>query len=89
MPKYNLRSTYAASGLGRDGGEWQLADSNSGAEICGEPGRTDATAAGADGEEVEVIVAGGRGFGPVVGLGADGESAEAAAVAEGMGGVGA
>lgn len=73
---FSLRSTDASGGLGGDGGERELADGDGGAEIGGEAGGADAAAPGADGEEVEVVVAGG--LGPVVGLGGlDGEPAAA------------
>ena len=69
------RSAYATSGVGGDGGERKLADGDGGAVIGCEAGGADAAAAGADGEEVEVVV-----------LGVGGGDREGAAVVVGMGG---
>ena len=53
----NIRAANAASGVRRNGGERQLANRNFSPKIGGEARRSDASAAGADGEEVEIVVA--------------------------------
>lgn len=82
----NLRAADAAGGLRGDGGERELADGDLGPEIGGKAGGADSATAGADGEEVEIIVA--SGVGAVIGLGA-GVSRVSAAAAGREGGAGA
>lgn len=56
-----LRSTDAASGVGGDCREGKLADGRGGAKIGGEPGRPDSAAAGANGEQIKVVLLSGVG----------------------------
>lgn len=71
----NSRAADTSGGIGGDGGERELADSDGSAVIGGEASGSDAAASGADGKEVEVVVAGG--VGAVLGIGANGEGAAA------------
>lgn len=72
----NSRSADASGGFGGDSGERKLADGDGSAVVGSEASGSDAAAAGADGEEVEVVV-GGNGVGAVLGFGADDEGAAA------------
>lgn len=76
----NSRSADTSGSIGGDGGERELADGNGSTITGGEARGTDAAAAGSDGEKIEVVVA--RWVGAVLGLGADGEGAAAAAAGE-------
>lgn len=66
MYNRNIRAAIAASGVGGNGGKGKLANGNFGPKIGGEAGSSDASAAGTDGEEVEIVVA--RRLGAVSGL---------------------
>lgn len=69
----SLRAANATGGIGGDSRERELADSRRSAEIGGKAGSADASASSADGEKVEVILAGG--VGAVLRFSADGEGA--------------
>lgn len=79
----NLRSADATAGLGGDSRERKLADGDGGAEIGGKAGSPDAAAAGADGEEVKIVLT--SGIYAVIRLGGGRDVAAPVAVAEGEG----